>query len=165
MKPRETIPEELMEEMIQVYRKTLVEKASDELGLTAAHDFLQAKGCTVVRRTVKRNVSKIMGGSFKAAAVSNTFKIDETRTDDILKITNNIDYAMSILRKRLDQLNEGNSVTSALLPVLDSYARYIELQIKLASVSPKKAIATASVEVKEGAGRIILAQEIEHASD
>lgn len=164
-KANESVPAELLEELAEVYRKTLASTMKVETALTAAVDFCKSKGCNSSRNTVQRTVTKMMGGAFIPTARTHSVKIDPSREDEVQLMNNKIEHVIDVLLDRFHKGIKENAPNASMIQLADAIARQRELQIKLLSLSPKKLQTTTSVDLGDGGGKIVLAQCIEHAEE
>lgn len=164
-KNRSSIPEELLQGMMEVYTKELGKTQATEKALSAAEKFCRENGCTVKRVTIQRNIAKLIGGTYKSSMVrAASVKIDASREDEIQSFHTKIEDVVDVLLARFHAGQQKNIPDNAMIHLADAIARQRELQIKLLALSPKKATtATTSVDLADGGGKIVLAQTIEHA--
>ncbi len=166
VKQRASIPEEIFPEMMEAYTKEFAKTQSTERALDAAEKVVRDNNCPVHRATIQRNVAKLMGGTYKAGMVrSASVRIDPSREDEIQLFHGKIEHVIDVLLDRFHAGVQKNAPDQSMIHLADAIARQRELQIKLLALSPKKTTATASVDVGDGGGKIVLAQTIEHSTE
>lgn len=161
MAVKTSIPDTLIPKMMETYKETLKKTSSNAFAITAAHDYLKSEGSDIVRRTVQRTIARLIGGVYKLEATTASFKIHESREDEIEHLSGSIEHVANVLLDRFHDAIRDKSPNAALIQLADALARQRELQAKLLSLSPKKTTQTTEVTTNTP-GRIVFTQQVDN---